>query len=315
MKTRLLALAMAAVLAAFLLLAAGCSSANPGSTDEQFHQGGYSNSDSLRKDQNGAEETGETSIPDIRKIIKNGKLDLEAEDVEKAYASILDYVKQKGGYEFSHQKEVRDDFVSIKAMIKIQPDKLEDVMTYSGNVAKVINSSTTSEDITDKYYDAQTRLQSKRKALEQYYALLNNAKSVNDILAIQSDIDKLTEDMEALEGKLKMWDQLVSESTLTITIHQTNDPLKPKQVVSWSTLSWNDMGTWIKNGFTTVINVLIAVFQWLVIVIASASPLLLLAGIVVVVILLIRRRKRQNQPNTPQPPQTPQPPTHTQHLG
>lgn len=226
-----------------------------------------------------------------RKIIKDGILDLETEDVNKAYANILSYAKENGGYEFSHQKTVREDYISIEAVIKIKPEKLDALMSYACSVSNVINSSTASDDITDQYYDAQIRLETKRKALERYYDILRNTQELNEILIIQTEINKLTEDIEASEGKLRLWDQLVSESSLRITISQVDDPLKPKIKVNWSALSWGDMGIIIKNGFTTVLNTVVTVLQWAVIVLISVSPLIIIAGVILIIIKLRSKRK------------------------
>lgn len=231
---------------------------------------------------------------EIKKIIKNGTMNLETKNVDKAYANILTYAEKNGGYEFSHEKTARDEFVSIKAVIKIKPEKLDSLISYAGSVADVINSSTNTDDITEKYYDAKLRLETKRKTLETYYQLLGNTKELNQILTIQAEINKITEDIEAYEGKLKMWDQLVSESSLTITIDQVDDPLKIKKEVNWSALSWSDAGIIIKNGFTTVSNIIVAVLQWTVIIVASISPLIVVVA-VVFIILRIRKKKKQEK--------------------
>ena len=120
--------------------------------------------------------------------------------------------------------------------------------------------------------------------LDNYYNYLESAKSIDETLSLQKVIDQITEDIEALEGKLNLWDSLTDEATLTITISQKNDPQKPQKAVDWNALSWNDMGTLITNGFVTVMNVIVSIVQWFVIFLASVSPVLIIASIIIVII-------------------------------
>lgn len=295
MKLRVLCFFMAV----FLIFSAGCGKSSVPEIDADEKSPGVVTTDksgssgkaSISETDNEADENESGQVN--RKIIKDGALDLETDDVNKTYANILAYAKENGGYEFSHQKTVNKDYITIEAVIKIKPEKLDAVMSYAGDVSTVINSSTSSDDITEDYYDIQTRLGTKRKTLDTYYKILKNTKELNDILTVQSEINNLIEEIEAFEGKLKMWDQLVSESSLKITISQTDDPLKPRRKINWSALSWSDMGFIISNGFTAVLNTVVTVLQWAVIVLVSASPLIVIAGIVILIIKLKNKRKHK----------------------
>lgn len=288
-----------------LIIATACGATEPSQSDNG--SGGYSPA--------ATSGTGESTLPEdgelARKIIKNGELELEAEDVNQAYANILAFAEENGGYEFAHNKTARGSYFVITATIKIAPEKLDALMNYAGNAASVINSTTSSEDITSDYYDAQTRLETKRKSLENYYTYLEQAQSIDESIKIQNQINALTEEIEALEGQLKLWNSQVDESTLELSINQINDPAKPKKDIQWNALSWSDMGTLIKNGFISVTNVLVSVLQWLVIVLIALSPLLAIAGIVLFFVLRARKKKKarlQKMKEAQPPTQPPAPP-------
>ncbi len=269
------------ILVIVFLLSFGCASKELAPQDNRNSGDGFAGE--------GDESTVISESQTTRKIIKNGSVDLETDDVVKAYADILAFAKQNGGYEFKHTRAARSNYITITAQIKIKPEKLDALMDFAGNAAVIINSSTTSDDITDDYYDAQIRLESKKKSLEKYYEFLAQARNVDETLKLQNEINNLTEEIEALEGKLKMWDEQVSESTLSLTLSQVSDPSKPKKKVNWSAMSFSDMGTLIKNGFISVSNVLIAIFQWVLIIVIAASPLIVIA----VIVYLIDRRRRK----------------------
>jgi len=241
------------------------------------------------------EDTEITDVSQDKKIIKNAFLNLEAEDVKETYQKILSYVKKKGGYEFSKSQSTRNGYNVVEATLKLAPDFLEDFIQYVEGICGVINCRVESQDISDEYFDAQTRLKSARESLETYYKILNNAKTVEDVLKVQERIDKVIADIEALEGKINMWDEQVAQSRITLTINEISDPLKPKEQINWNALGIRDMGILIRNGFMTVANYLVSAIQWIIIVLISALPLLLIAGVVVFIIKKRKKKKMNKQ--------------------
>ena len=226
-----------------------------------------------------------------RKIIQNATIDVEAENAELFYGALAAYCRSLGGYEFSNSISNFDEYSVIFAVFKVPPENLEQVISFVGSSAKLINSNMSSEDITESFYDAETRLETKRRSLDSYYNMLRGARTVEEIVLIQQTVDRITEDIEALEGRLRMWSSQVSMATLTINVRQYNDPLKIRKEITWNTLSVSDMGYLISRGFMTVLNTGVSMLQWLIIGIAFLSPILALAA---VIILLGRwsRKKR-----------------------
>lgn len=294
MKKRLLVI----ILLVFLIINTSCKaisksegpSNNMSSSESSdgYDQKGISND-------NKNTQTNESNLQ--RKIIKNGSLNLIADNVDQAYDNILTYAKTLGGYEFKHQKSKNNIYTVITAQIKISPEGLDLLMNYAGTAAEVLNSKTTSDDITSNYYDTQIRLDTQKKSLAQYYTFLQSAKTIDETLRIQNEINKLTTEIESLEGKIKLWDTLISESTLDLSINQKNDPLKPKKDIEWNALTISDMGTLIKNGFMSVVNVLVAILQWLAIIVLSISPILIIAGIVIFIVRHKRKLKKSKNNN------------------
>ena len=239
------------------------------------------------------EHKSESSLPEVtvaRKIIRNASLDLEAADVAAAYDALLSWAAERGGYEIRREQRRSDGYITIDAQIKIKPEHLDDLLAYAATLGDVINTQISTEDITDSYYDAKTRLQTMELSLENYYAYLKKAVSIEESLSVQREINQLTAEIESLKGRLKLWDSLLAESVVTLRLRQTDDPVKLKKEIDWSTLSFSDMGYLMKNGLTAVANALVSVLQWLAIVLVAASPLWIIA---LVVILVLRRKKRR----------------------
>lgn len=244
-----------------------------------------------------------------RKIIKNGVMSLQADDVNATYKKMLNYVVSIGGYEFSYDysEDQYDGSGYISAVFKLPPEKLDAVMKYCGDSAKILTSNTSSEDVTSEYHDYQTRLTTMQKSLDSYYALLEKAQTTESIIAIQSTINDLTVEIESIKGQLKLLENLTSEATLTISISQT--PVSVTEDVEWDSISLKDMGRLSSNGFISVVNFLWSVIQWLFIILISISPLLVIAGIVVLIIVLCVKSNKKKKAKKAQTEKQTLPPT------
>lgn len=241
-----------------------------------------------------------------KKIIKTANVSLEAESAEECYEKILAFVTESGGYEFSSNVNKGSGLTRITASVRINPDNLNSLLSYIGECGSVTSQNVTSDDITESYYDAKIRLENKKKNLEKYYEFLEMAENIEEVIMLQNQIDSITADIEAYEGRLKMWDNLVSETSVDISIRQKASPVDDTEDVEWDSLSFADMGKLIKNGFMSVINVLVAILQWLVIFLVSLSPVLLIAGIIVLIIVLSvkSKKKKKVSPETQAPADT-----------
>lgn len=289
-----------AVLAAVIFGAcsAGASQTAPSATTTAAttSAGRYSNEKQGFSDGTGSQapgyETGQPANPVAMavKIIRNASLDIEADDVLKAYDALLQHAAANGGYEASRKVTTHDEYTSLEAKIKIKPEFLDDLLGFAGTTGKIINVQTSSQDITESYYDTQTRLATMETMLVKYQEFLTNAKTVQEALSVQSEINRLTTEIESLKGKLRYYDTMVAESTVTVRIQQTNDPVKIKKEITWTSLTWEDMSYLMQRGLMGVINTLTGVFQWLSIVLVAASPLIVIA--VIILIIVIRRRRK-----------------------
>ncbi len=230
-----------------------------------------------------------------KKIIKNANVDMTAKDVNECYDKIIAYISDKNGYEYNKNMSTSGDYVTINAELKVNPNDLDDVLAYIDECGDVINSNTSSDDITTQYIDTQIRLENKKKNLDKYYDYYDKAENMEEALILQDKIDQITAEIESYEGQLNYWNTQVSESTITLYIQQENDPIEIERDVEWNALSFKDMGNLIYNGFTKVSNAIVSVFQWIIIFLISILPLVILAGVVVFIIVFSKKHKRNKK--------------------
>jgi len=70
--------------------------------------------------------------------------------------------------------------------------------------------------VTEQFLDMQTRLKTKRAMQERLQQLLAQAKNVEEALAVERELARITEEIESMEGRLKVWRELVAFSTITV---------------------------------------------------------------------------------------------------
>ena len=290
---RLMIFLLCLTLLAFIF--AGCASSSYPNKDRDYAQEAPGNV-APPLDSKGEPREDYTEIPQSatvqRKVVKNASLGLEAANVSDTYAAILHYVEGVGGYEFSRSQQVREDTTTIYAVIKVKPEQLDAVIDHIGTLCQIIKTQTSSSDITADYYDAKTRLATMERSLTTYYNFLESAKNIEESLLVQQQINELTVRIESLKGQISLWDSLLAESTLEITLRQLTDPVQTRREISWSTLSFDDMGYLIKTGLSWLLNAIAVVLQWLAIILVILSPLLIIAAIVLILIFRRRRRKK-----------------------
>lgn len=304
---RLLALAIAAII--FLAAFAGCSATSQPTSTTYYNEGPYATTAATTTYAGGdGQGSGLGGVPSAeRKIIRDANLDLEVSDVTKAYNDILAYAQQYGGYEISRNQARSNGYIAIQARIKIKPDQLDAFIEFIGKQGTVINTNISTADITEDYYDIQTRLKTMESTLLTYYDFLDRAANIDESLQVQYQINQLTAEIESLKGKLKLWDSLLAESTVTLNLRQSEDPVKIKKEINWSTLTFDDMGYLMRSGLTGVLNFLANAIQWLAIALVVTAPFWI-AGLIVLFILLRRKKKQRQQKQNIDKPVPPAPP-------
>ena len=80
----------------------------------------------------------------------------------------------------------------------------------------ITESSESSEDVGERYYDAETRLKTQRTKQERLLALLEQADTMEDIISLENALGDVEYQIEQLSSTLNRYDALISYSTFTI---------------------------------------------------------------------------------------------------
>ncbi|MBK9380626.1 MAG: DUF4349 domain-containing protein [Chitinophagaceae bacterium] len=156
-----------------------------------------------------------------KKIIKTALLNLEVKDYTGYYSSLREKIKNLGGY--IAQEEQRQSAYKIEntLVIKVPVEQFDNALVQLTDKAEKLNEKKiTSQDVSAEYIDIRSRMESKKQVRQQYIALLKQAKNMEDILNVQSEINSIQEEIEAAAGRVEFLGHSSAYSSINLTYYQ-----------------------------------------------------------------------------------------------
>jgi Domain of unknown function (DUF4349) len=167
-------------------------------------------------------QTQQTPNPDWdKKIIKTATLNVEAKDFKTYYTSLREKVKSFGGYVAQEDQNESDYKIENTVVIKVPVDQFDNAVTQLGiAVEKVNEKKISSQDVTAEFVDTRSRMESKKQVRLRYLDLLKQAKNMEEILSVQSEIDGIQEQIESATGRIEYLGHSSAFSTINLTYYQ-----------------------------------------------------------------------------------------------
>jgi hypothetical protein len=165
---------------------------------------------------------GVTAAEAPQRLIKTGNLALVVTDVPQAVSSIQARVTGRGGYvESSSVSEgargERYGYVTVRVPV----EEFEPLMAQTADLAlRVESSSTNAQDVTEQYTDLEARLKNAREQETAYLEVLEQARSVEDILKVRDYLGRIRGEIEQHEGQLQYLGNRTAYSTVNVNLRE-----------------------------------------------------------------------------------------------
>jgi hypothetical protein len=252
-----------------------------------------------------------TFVPDpSRKMIWNGEMELETTSFDTAVDALYDLIEECGGFiqssavtgegrNASGEPRLRNG----RYTVRIPSDNFQLFMQSSGNVATVIVSNTSAEDVTSYYFDIEARLKVLKIKEDRLIEMLKQTEKaeykdeLQYILQLENELSNVRYEIESLTGTLRKYDDLISYSTVTVYLREVREytatPVEPESI-----------GERIANRFaSSVRGVAKAAGDFLVWFVGNSTILVILAVIAIGVYFILRAvRVRTKKKKLPSPP-------------
>ena len=141
-------------------------------------------------------------------LIYTATLHMGVFEVDKALDKTERMARDLGGYLVR-----RDDRTII---IRVPSKKFQSMLESIGAIGDVLHREVTVEDVTEQFYDLQIRLKNLRAVRDRFEQLLQRAKTVEEALKVQRELERVTTEIERMEGRLKVLKELIAFSTITV---------------------------------------------------------------------------------------------------
>jgi hypothetical protein len=212
-----------------------------------------------------------------RKLIKEGEIEFETDDLNKTRQSILKAVNHVGGYIGSDQESKEPAKKVNSIVVRIPADKFDVFISEAtAGVSRFDRKDIRVKDVTEEFLDIEARLKTKKELESRFSELLKQAKNVTEILEIEKQMAQLRSDIESIEGRLKYLQSQVSLSTLTLSFYQT---------IPGETAFGQKFKSGFRNGWDNLI--------WFLVFMVNVWPFVLIA-VATIYLLRYYGRKRKN---------------------
>lgn len=167
-------------------------------------------------------ESDEVNHESERKLIKNGRITFETQNLQRTKNQITSAVNKYKGYISSDSQNEQYDRINNHLTVRIPFENFDSLLVgISKEIEKFDHKEIKISDVTEQFLDVETRLKNKKELEKKYLEILKKAKTVKEILDVEREIGKLREDIETSEGKLKYLKDQVSFSTLNISFYKS----------------------------------------------------------------------------------------------
>jgi len=224
-----------------------------------------------------------------RKLIWTGDLRMETKDYASSESALVALIEQCGGYISGSNKSGGGMYpdgsrrmVSAYFTVRVPADKFQYFMAESAGIATVLSSNTSSDDVTDQYFDLASRLSSLRIKEERLLEMLKEAKELEHIITLENELSYTRYEIENLTSSLRRYDGLIEYATVNVSIDEVYvvTELVPEPETVWEQIS---------ALFSSTLGGVGLFFQGLFIFVVGYSPVFILLAIIVIAIILITK--------------------------
>ena len=236
-----------------------------------------------------------------QKVISDAQLEIEVE--QGKFQTVFDQARlladRYGGYLVSSSAYASGEEESLKSgtvAVRVPSASFNQALGDAGKLGTLKRQSLSTQDVTEEYVDLEARIKNAEANVNSLVALLEKAKTVDEILYVRSVLTDAQGELEQLKGRLRYLDEHTSFSTITMTIYETG-----VEVVG--STEWG-----VKQAFKDGLHYIVKVFNGIIRGLGVLIPILIVLAIIAYIVYRIwrsaaRRNREREQARYQQRPQ------------
>lgn len=193
-----------------------------------------------------------------RKLIRTFDMQIETKEFDDVLNGIQAKVQELGGYIEQSSLDSGSAYYSSynrysNMTVRIPSSKLDGFIQGVKDTANVTYISESTEDITLRYVDVESRKIALETERDRLLELLEKAETVEDIITIEGRLSEVRYQLESYASQLRTMDNQVDYSTVHINIHEVQRETNVEPKTFWDEVkeefgdSLYDMGRGVRN--------------------------------------------------------------------
>lgn len=216
-----------------------------------------------------------------KKVIKTGSLTYRVESNQEEYERIQNLLEKYEAFISAENEHKGGDRLNFNVSVKVPPQHFEALIADVSKEKTIENRWVNSSDVTERYYDLESRIENKKQLEERYREILQDARTVSELLEVERSLNQVRSEIESLQGQFKMLNHQIDYSSIDISFYE----ILPYQVVDDQRPGF---GKRILNALSGGWGILLSVIVGLV----QLWPFALLALVVLWIIKKVRSRSK-----------------------
>lgn len=207
-------------------------------------------------------------VPDGPRVIRTAQVAVEVRNgaFDSTINRVFSIATELGGYVAGSSAAADSGALRTgNITFEVPSDKFSDAVADVRGLGTVQNLVIGGQDVSARYVDLQARLANEEAQRDAMLALLQQAKTVSEIIQVQNQLGQITGQIEELKGQIAYFDHATTYSTVSVSVHEAAVAFKP-QVDSWGFATALTQGL---HGFVTTLD-------YILVGVGYAGPVLLL---------------------------------------
>ncbi|WP_165498571.1 DUF4349 domain-containing protein [Streptomonospora litoralis] len=223
-----------------------------------------------------------------RDLVHTADMAVEVDGVQKAADAAADWTRSAGGYVAAEQVQTAEGSPPHASLtLHVPQDRYEDALEEFASLGSRSNLDRNVQDVTEQVADVDSRVESAEASLERLRDLLEEAESVEDVLAVERQISTRQEELEALQARQRSLAQQTTYGTVRLELAPPETYVEAPE----------DDGIGFLGGLQHGWQALVGAVEVLLVVVGWMLPFLLVAAVIGVPGWLAWRRRRRAAPD------------------
>lgn len=212
-----------------------------------------------------------------RKIVYRGELTISTTDLSRFEQQLTARLQSVGGFVADfHEDRTPDQPRQAQWTVRIPAAKFSETVEAIDKLGTTTRRALHSDDVTAAYIDVESRLKSQQTLEARLLDIVDKkAGDLKEVLAVETELSRVRQEIERLEGQRRTAEDRIALSTLVISATEQADfvPLvDPTFGQRVARAFWLSVDQLILAAQTLVVGI-VALLPWLLVMIAIVSPI------------------------------------------